>query len=267
MIRFWKYVLFFVITSGLIFPLDCYVLAQTGISKPITGIWLARQVFDRDRGKTAYSSATMALINKNNDKKIRTFTNTRILEKGLESQLIRFTSPADINGTGFLTIEKQGSETDQFLYLPALRRSRRIVSSQKSHRFVNSDFTYEDMERHPVDNYEYKILGEKITADLQCYELETRPKENVQSQYSKTVSLIAKESFVPIFVNYFDLKGKLIKKYKVVKLELIDNVWTESIVVMEDVVKSHQTYIKLNAIQYNMDLRSDQVSKSALENY
>ncbi|MFH1936650.1 MAG: outer membrane lipoprotein-sorting protein, partial [Bacteroidota bacterium] len=66
---------------------------------------------------------------------------------------------ADINGTGFLIIEKAGYESDQFLYLPALRRSRRIVSSQKSHQFVNSDFTYEDIERHPVENYIYDIKG------------------------------------------------------------------------------------------------------------
>ncbi len=155
----------------------------------LTGYQIARQVFDRNRGNNSISTATMVLVNKKGKKRTRTFTNSRILENGLEKQIIRFTSPADIDGTGFLTIEKTGYETDQFLYLPALRRTRRIVSSQKSHRFVNTDFTYEDMERHPVDNYLYILKGEKIVGNLECYQLETRPKKNVISQYSKTISL------------------------------------------------------------------------------
>lgn len=235
--------------------------------KKITGLWIARQVFDRDRGKTAHSVATMVLINKQNNKKIRTFTNFRVLENGLEKQLIRFTSPADIAGTGFLTIEQQGYETDQFLYLPALRRTRRIVSSQKSHQFVNSDFTYEDMERHPVDNYLYEIKGEKVFANIDCYILETRPKKDIISQYSMTQALITKTSFVPVFAEYYNPKGQCIKTYTVVKLELKDNIWTESIVLMEDLINNHKTYIKLDQIDYNTDIRSDQISKTALETY
>lgn len=233
----------------------------------LTGHWIAQQVFDRDRGKNSISSATMVLVNKKGKKRSRTFTNLRILEDGLEKQLIRFTSPADIAGTGFLTIEKTGYETDQFLYLPALRRTRRIVSSQKSHRFVNSDFTYEDMERHPVDNYIYELKGEKTVENIECYILEIRPEKNVDSQYSLTKSLISKVSFVPVFAEYFDKKGKQIKIYKVLKLELQQNIWTESIVMMEDLIKDHKTFIKIQHIEYNTDITSNQVSKVALENY
>jgi len=233
----------------------------------LTGYWIARQVFDRDRGRDSVSTATMVLINKKNKKRSRNFINTRILKNGLEKQIIRFTSPADINGTGFLTIEKEGLETDQFLYLPALRRSRRIVSSQKSHRFVNSDFSYEDMERHLVDNYKYELKGEKTKGDIECYLLETRSKDGVMSHYSLTKSLIAKSSFVPIFVEYYDQKGHHIKSYEVIKLELIQGIWTESIVMMADLKKNHKTYIKLQHIEYNTDITPEQVSKSSLENY
>jgi len=233
----------------------------------LTGIGIARQVFDRDRGRNSISTAIMVLVNKNDTKRSRTFTNTRILEDGLEKQLVRFTSPADINGTGFLTIEKKGYETDQFLYLPALKRTRRIVSTQKSQHFVNSDFTYEDMERHSVDNYHYTIKVDQTIGDIECYVLEIRPKENIDSEYSVTKSLISKTSFVPIFVEYYDKKGKHIKTYKVLQLELKQNIWTESIVMMEDVIKRHKTFIKLQHIEYNTDITSDQISKAALENY
>ena len=96
---------------------------------------IAQKVFDRDRGNNSRAKALMVLINKKGDKRTREFETLRIKEGERERQLIRFLAPADIRGTGFLTIEKKGWETDQFLYLPALRRTRRIVSSQKSHSF------------------------------------------------------------------------------------------------------------------------------------
>lgn len=236
-------------------------------SQSLTGYEIAQKVFDRDRGDTSTSLATMVLINKNDKKKVRTFTTLRRLENGLEKNLIRFTSPADIDGTGFLTIEKEGYETDQFLYLPALRRTRRIVSSQKSNRFVNSDFTYEDMERHPVEDYDYSLLSDKAYLNIECYQLKTQPKKGVESQYSAKVSLIAKQSFVPVHVRYYDKKENHIKTYKVAKLELKDNIWTEMMIVMEDLKRQHKTYIRVDKIEYNIEIQSDQVSKTALEKY
>ncbi len=236
-------------------------------TEPLTGEALARQVFDRDRGKNSISTAVMILENEKGDKRSRTFTNKRILENGLEKQLIRFTEPADINGTGFLTIEKPGYETEQFLYLPALRRSRRIVSSQKSHQFVNSDFTYEDMERHPVENYLYEIKGEKQIDGTDCYILETRPKEGIESQYSSITAHIAKKSFVTLFAEYHDKKGHHVKTYRVLGLEQRQNIWTETKIMMEDLASRHKTHIHLEQIEYNTDITPDQISNNALEKF
>lgn len=233
----------------------------------LTGEAIARRVFDRDRGKNSISIATMILESEKGDRRTRTFSNLRILEEGLEKQLIRFTSPADINGTGFLTIEKPGYETDQFLYLPALRRSRRIVSSQKSQQFVNSDFTYEDMERHPVENYLYEVKGDKIIDKTDCYILEIKPKEIADSQYSLIRACIAKQTFVTLSAEYFDKKGTHEKTFKVITIEKKQNIWTETKVVMENLLKLHKTYINLETIEYNTDISSNQISTNALEKF
>ena len=148
-----------------------------------------------------------------------------------------------------------------------MRRTRRIVSSQKSTRFVNSDFTYEDMERHSVDDYIYKITGTKKIGSLDCYTLETRPKKGTKTQYSLTIAQIVKHSFVPVFVKYFDKKGTHIKTYKVLKMDQIQNIWTEMTVSMEDHKKKHKTYIKLENIKYNTDINRDMISRKSLENY
>ncbi len=236
-------------------------------AEEMTGSMLAQKIFDRDRGKNSVSTSQMALVNKKGNKRVRLFINKRLMEDDLERQIIRFTSPAEIDGTGFLTIEKPGWETEQFLFLPALRRTRRIVSSQKSHRFVNSDFTYEDMERHPVDDYTYKITGSKNVNNLDCYVLEIRPQKGTKSQYSLTQSMVTKQSLVPIFVKYFDKYGTHIKTYKVLKLDQVQGIWTESTVSMETLEKGHKTYIKLESITYNTDIDKDLMSRKELENY
>ncbi len=236
-------------------------------AQEMTGRILAQKVFDRDRGKNSVSVAQMVLVSKSGRKRIRQFTTKRLLENGLERTMIRFTAPADINGTGFLTIEQPGWKTEQFLYLPALRRTRRIVSSQKSSRFVNSDFTYEDMERHSVDNYTYKITGHNTISGIAVYTLETRPKKGIDSQYSLTISQVAEHSFVPLSVQFFDKKGKHIKTYKVLKLGKVQGIWTESMVSMENFRRRHKTYIKLDKIIYNTHINKDMISEKILKNY
>ncbi|MGE4519405.1 MAG: outer membrane lipoprotein-sorting protein [Desulfobacteraceae bacterium] len=228
---------------------------------------IAYNSFHRDRGNNSVSSSQMVLIDEQGKKRVRNFTLKRYAENRLERQLIRFLSPADIEGTGFLAVEKEGYETDQFLYLPALRRTRRIVSSQKDQRFVNSDFTYEDMERHPLENYTYQLQGDAKVNNIDCHILLSAPKPGIQSQYGKTVSLIHKESFTPILIKFFNKKDQHVKTYKVLKFNKIQGIWTEMTVSMEDTVKNHKTYINTEKIAYNTDLNKEEVSQKMLEYY
>ncbi|WP_033398030.1 outer membrane lipoprotein-sorting protein [Desulfobacter curvatus] len=250
-----------------LFLMSLHLMAISHAGEPLTAEWVAQQVFDRDRGHSSRSTVQMVLIDKNNSKRGRTFTNIRIVKNGFEKQLIRFVSPEDIEGTGFLTIETDGYNTEQFIFLSALGRSRRIVSSQKHHRFVQSDFTYEDMERHPVGNYKYNLAGQKTINNMPCYLLETRPKIGTESQYAFIRSVVTKEGFVPIIVEYFDQEGTQIKTYQVIKLEKIQDIWTEKIAVMKNLIENHQTFIKIDKIEYNISISENQFSKKALENY
>jgi Outer membrane lipoprotein-sorting protein len=234
---------------------------------PISGKELAQKVYDREDGDDSTAHTIMKLINKRGHERIRDFTFYSKDYRPLIKQLIRFTSPADIEGTGFLSIEKSEGETDQFLYLPALRRTRRIVSSQKSNRFVNSDFTYEDMERRPVEDSEHKITGKDKIGNIDCFVLESRPKEESDSQYSLLKSIIAKNIYIALSVEYYNKKGKLIKKYRTIKLEKIQDIWTETEVIMEDLKKEHKTILKINNIVYNTNLDDNIFSRQNLGNW
>lgn len=244
-----------------------FLSALSATAGDMAGRQLAQKVFDRDRGKNSVATSQMVMISKGSSKRVRDFTSKRLMEDELERQLIRFTSPADIEGTGFLRIEKKGWETEQFLYLPALKRVRRIVTSQQSQRFVNSDFTYEDMKRLPVDDYTYEITGSEKVGGLDCYALETTPKKDTDSQYSRTESLISKKALLPVQIKYFNREGDHFKTYKVLELEKIEGIWTEMTVSMEDFDREHKTYIRTEDIDYNTDLDKEEISRRSLADY
>lgn len=125
------------------------------------GVQIAKKVLDRNEGQDASSKIRMLLIDKGGRKRFRSLITVVKQYGDVSKSYIRFTSPADIDGTAFLTWENKDRDDDQFLYLPALQRVRRIVSSQKSNRFVNTDYTYEDLQSRKVEQDTHTILGEE----------------------------------------------------------------------------------------------------------
>jgi len=247
-------------------PVSANSLSKQG-KYPISGTELAQRVYDRDTGDDSVSQLIMELISKSGRKRVRGLTTYRKDYGSLRKQLIRFGSPADIEGTGFLSLEKKGGDTEQFLYLPALRRTRRIVSSQKDHRFVNTDFTFEDMERRQVEDSDHRIAGQERIDGTDCWALESRPRKEANSQYSMIKSWVAKKINVPLLARYYDKKGNLIKEYHVVKLENIQGIWTETEVVMDDLIKKHKTIMRTGKIVYNTNLQDNIFTRQNLENW
>lgn len=236
-------------------------------AQALTGTDIAQKVFDRDRGDDAYAKIEMTLIDKKGNTRVREMISQRKKSGELEKSLIRFTSPADIEGTGFLSWENKDRDDDQFLYLPALRRVRRIVSSQKDMGFVNTDFTYEDLQRRKVENDQHRLLGEEKIKDWQCWKLESIPKKESDSQYGKFVSWIVKEIYVPIKVEFYDKKGQMVKRYTVNKLQKIDGIWTEMELVMHDLKNNHETELKVKEIRYNTGISDQVFTTKNLERY
>ena len=164
------------------------VILLAAVPRPgwtLDGADVARRVYDRDDGRDSYAKVMMLLIDKRGKKRLRTLI-TAVKDYGpVSKSFTRFYTPASIDGTAFLTWENEGDDNDQFLYLPSLRRVRRVVSSQKSNRFVNTDFTYEDLERRKVGSDTHRILKTETYDGHACWVLESVPKEKSSSQYGK----------------------------------------------------------------------------------
>ncbi|MFC1657377.1 outer membrane lipoprotein-sorting protein [Candidatus Moduliflexota bacterium] len=231
------------------------------------GTEIIQKVYDRYEGDDSEATYMMTLENEGGDRRIREMTIFRKDFGDLEKRLIRFSSPAEIAGTGFLNWDNIGKGDDQFLYLPALKRVRRVVSTQKHLRFVNTDFTNEDMERREVELDDHELLDSEDYRGLKCHIIRSTPRESTNSQYGHTMSWVAKDIDLPVKVEYYDRKGNHVKTYEAQALKKIDGIWTGTKTVMTDNERKHRTTLELKSIQYNKGLPDNYFTKAFLSSY
>ena len=189
----------------------------SGHAFSLTGEEVAMEVEKARRGfLDSKSKLVMTLINASGAKSLREMSN-KMLEKPKDSKtegdksIIVFLSPADVKGTGLLTYERLDREDDQWLYLPALRRTKRIASKNKSGSFMGSEFAYEDISAQSLEKYTYSdAVHEETLNGIVCYKYERYPKSKY-SGYTKQVVWADKKNFITIKTDYFDRKRELLK--------------------------------------------------------
>jgi outer membrane lipoprotein-sorting protein len=145
--------------------------------------------------------------------------------KNTTKTIMRFLEPADVKGTGILTLEYEKKDNDMWLYLPALRKVRRIVSSEKTKSFMGSEFTNSDITRPKINDYTYKLIGAETVGDVECWKIEMTPasKQIVDEYgYSKRTCWIGKADFVSRKYEFYDLDGRLLKVMMTDKVKLLD---------------------------------------------
>lgn len=176
------------------------------------GLELAKEMDRRDNGFGDFvAEMEMILRNKQGEESKR-----RIRSKTLEvandgdKTLVSFDDPADVKGTVFLSYTHATKADEQWLFLPALKRVKRIASQNKSGPFMGSEFAYEDITSQEVDKYTYKFLREEASDDRQAFVIERYPAyEN--SGYTRQVVWLDKERYQPLKIEFYDRKGALLK--------------------------------------------------------
>lgn len=167
-------------------------------------------------------------------------------EDGSEKSLIRFLSPTDVRGTGFLSIINPESTNEQYLYLPALGKPRRISSEDRGGQFMGSDFTYEDISPDKED-YEYRLLNSDYINENEVYVVESIPKtEKLKKDlgFAKKISYISKDQYFLIRAEYLNEKEEQIRILEVSDYkQIIDEFWLGTYMLMEDLIKDSKTVL------------------------
>ena len=233
---------------------------------------IAQRVHDRDDGKSLVQDMTMILIDKNGKKRIRSIK-TFAKDKGEDEQKIMFfKTPADVKDTAFLTYDYEDSskDDDQWLYLPALKKVKRIPTSDKSSSFMGSDFSYYDMTDRDVDDYRYKIMKHVKVRGHDTTMIESIPVNDEvidESGYTKTIGLIREDIDMVVRSIGFLKNGK--KKYlDITKMHKQDGIWViDEMVMTTKKGKStvHKTILKFDNIEVNPPLKDDLFTTRRLE--
>lgn len=172
------------------------------------GLAIAKEA---DRRENGYGDSTadmiMTLRNRHGQESIRQIRirTLEVIGDGDKSLTI-FDNPRDIAGTAFLNFTHKVGDDDQWLYLPALKRVKRISSRNKSGSFMGSEFAYEDIASQEVEKYTYKWIRDEVYAGQDCFVVERYPVDKKNSGYTRLVTWIDKAEYRPFKVEYFDRK-------------------------------------------------------------
>jgi len=192
------------------------LLTSNVMAEDLSAKAIMEKVDARDDGKTLEQDMLMVLIDKNGNERTRDLKSYG-KDFGEDShRTLFFKSPADVKNTAFLTYDydEASKDDDQWLYLPALKKVKRIPSTDKSSSFMGSDFSYFDMTDRDLENYDFKILKETKVRGHDAWMIESKPNNQEiidESGYEKTIAIVRKDNFMVVRAINFLTNGK--KKY------------------------------------------------------
>ena len=239
----------------------------------------AREIADKAwwAGKLdgAESISTLTIINKKGHRRVRkTAAVSKLVDKGrTEKRLIRFLSPADVKGTGLLSYDYDKKDDDIWFFLPSLRKTRRIVSSEKAKSFMGSEFTYADTTPPSVDDFEHKLLAEQKVDGVLCHVLVQTPKNKKVAEengYSKRKSWFGKKDFVIRKAITWDLKGRKHRELRAENVKEIDpkkRRYRPMRMTMQNLQNGRSSVMEINKIKLRAEIPDRYFSRRYLERF
>jgi outer membrane lipoprotein-sorting protein len=231
------------------------------------GLAIAREADVRDAGWGDYSAdMKMVLKNRQGEESIRDIrSKTFEMANDGDKSLIIFDKPADVKGTALLSFShKQGSD-DQWLYLPALKRVKRIASDNKSGPFMGSEFAYEDITSQEVEKYTYKWLRDEQLNGKDVFVIERYPTDK-SSGYTRQIVWMDKADYNPLKIEYYDRKNAQLKTLVFDKYQkYLDKYWRSSDMFMDNHQTGKTTRLLWENYQFKTGLTEGDFDQNALQ--
>ena len=252
------------LVSLLVLLLPLMATAQTPEER---GMEIAVEGDKRDAGFGDMSSdMIMTLKNANGDVSIRKMRSKNLeVEGDGDKGLTIFDEPADIKGTAFLSFTHILDADDQWLYLPALKRVKRISSKNKSGPFMGSEFAFEDLSSREVAKYTYLYLRDEAINGEDSFVVESKPNYKY-SGYTRTVAWISKETYQPLKLEYYDRKKSLLKTMTATGYQqYLGKFWRPDSLNMVNHQTKKETRLGFSNYQFQKGLSDRDFNKSSLK--
>lgn len=226
---------------------------------------IAQRNFRVTRVLDSRADVTFTLISPSGGERVRkTLTVSKLRPNGTDNmRLVRFLAPPDVRGTAILTIENAAGEDDIWVYLPAMRKVRRLVASNKRDSYAGTDFSYGDIIGHRVDDWTHRLLREESLDGQPCYVLESRPASEAvraQSGYARRLWWVRKDSFVAVREEFSGASEQPLKMFRALDVQLVDRDrgnWQAMRLEATNLQSSHRTVIQLENFQANRGIRDE----------
>ena len=231
------------------------------------GLEIATEAERRDSGfHDSTASMKMLLRNKQGQESTRDIR-VRTLEQvdDGDKSLTIFDQPADVKGTAFLSFTHKTGPDDQWLYLPALKRVKRISSRNKSGPFMGSEFAYEDISSQELEKYSYKYLRDETFQGMDCFVIERDPVDEY-SGYTRQVVWIDKAEYRPQQIVFYDRKNAKLKTlvfsdYR----QYLDKYWRAHVMDMENHQTGKSTRLTWSDYQFQTGLTERDFNRNNLD--
>ena len=231
------------------------------------GFAIALETDNRDKGWQD-SSAVMKMVlrNRHGQESVRQIRVVNLeMEGDGDKGLTVFDEPRDIKGTAFLSYSHALVADEQWIYLPALKRVKRISSSNKSGPFMGSEFAYEDISSFEIPKYNYLYLRDEVLEGIDCFVLELRPQYQY-SGYTKSYVWVDKVEYRNQKVEYYDRKGSLLKVQRFTDYQLyLNQYWRAHTMTMDNKQNGKSTTLYWTNFKFKTGLTSADFKKNDLK--
>ncbi len=254
-------------------PLNVVTLSISLLMAPLTwadeakGLEIAQERKARDQG-WGDSVATMQMILRNaqgeSSTRLMRLKSLEVADDG-DKGLTIFDEPRDVKGTAFLNHSHTMGADDQWLYLPALKRVKRIASRNKSGAFMGSEFAYEDLSSFEIEKYRFNYLKDETMNDQETFVLEQIPTDK-NSGYTKQVVWLDQAHYRPLKVEFYDRKGALLKTlefsdYK----QYLNQYWRAHTMAMMNHQTGKSTELTTSELTFQTGLKDNDFNKNILK--
>lgn len=232
-----------------------------GANAQLTGTQIIDKTYNRATGDDQTSELTMTLTNRRGQTRVRKITQFSKDFGNVEKSIMFFQSPADVKNTSFMSWSYDGNKSDdQWIYLPALKRTKRISSDSKSDYFMGSDFTYDDLGDRKLNADKHKLMKTETVNGKSCYVVKSVSKDD-EYMYSKTITWIDKATFVGVKKEFYDEDDELLKILTIKKVEKKSDFYVITNSEMKNVQKNHKTSMVLSNVKINTGISASKFTE------
>jgi hypothetical protein len=180
------------------------------------------------------------------------FTLRRLGSPGDSKTLVVFTGPKEIRGVTLLSVDQPGATQRQYMYIPAQDRVRSVATQERTARFLGTDFTFEDIGDHVLNDFSYRLLSDGEVVDgHKTYKIEATPVDAARSQYKYIYYWVAQDAPVILFAEMYDAQGKKVRVLHATDLKREKGIWGLRHTEIDTVQDGTKTVLTIDEVKFN----------------